>query len=424
MPRFKLFRRGAPMTILPEGYGIDYDRQPPGVGGMSCMGLLWRIGALVVTLGAICAGVVFVVLSALQPAAAASAVTPTVEISPQGLTDETPTAEPLDDWSATGTALVYATASATHTATATADYCGWLTPTATYTPTLIYTPDEWALTGTAVFYLTSTATTVPEPSPTTPRSWCDFKTATPTIAPVERLQVTLSTPTPQPTQTATAKPRLVIPTSDGAAPNLPATSLPPIIIPTDLPPILPATNLPPTLTRTRRPTKTPTHTPTATDTATASATITETSTATWTATISPTATATSSPTATATFIPLPTLAPQLVILAGSCELEYPMFTVQNMGAAPGDYVVWSIVTDSGMIAANGYWAKELDTFQLAIAAAPNWSIPGTYVFNLYQPWDVLIPIQASVVVCAAAPTITPTVAPTETPPEATAEATP
>lgn len=383
------------------------------------MGLLWRIGALALTLSAICAGVVFVAISALQPAAA-SAVTPTVEISPEGLTDATPTAEPtLDDWSATGTALVYATASATHTATATADYCGWLTPTATYTPTLIYTPDEWAVTGTAVFFLTSTATIVPSPSATTPRSWCDFKTATPTEAPVERLQVTINTPTPQPTQTNTAKPRLVIPTSDIGAPNLPATSLPPIVIPTDLPPILQPTNPPPpTATNTRRPTKTPTNT------ATATATITETATATSSPTATATATATSSPTNTATFIPLPTLAPQLLIMAGTCEAGYPAFTVQNAGAAPGAYVIWSIVTDSGMIAANGYWLKELDTYQLAIAAAPTWTVPGTYILNLYQPWDVLMPIQASVVVCAAAPTVTPTVAPTETPPEATAEVTP
>lgn len=413
----KLFRRGAPMTILPDGYGIDYDRQPPGSGGMSCFGLLWRIGALIATLAGVCAGVIWVVSLALQPAAA-SAVTPTIESTiTEDPNDATATAPAtLDDWSATGTAMLYATASATFTPTATVDYCGWLTPTATHTPTLIYTPDEWALTGTAVFYLTSTATTVPEPSPTTPRSWCDYEKATPTRELV-RPQVTLATPTPQPpTASPTNTPRFAFPTANGAGPALPATSLPPIIVPTDLPPIiLPPTDMPPTATNTRKPTKTASHTPTATATVTETAT--STATPTETATSTPTATETATATVTETFIPLPTAAPLLVIYSASCDRGYPHFIVQNIGADPGAYVLWSIVTGDNAIAANGYWLKELATFQLAEAAAPNWIIPGTYILNVYQPWDPFVPIQASVITCQAPPTVTPT----ETPIEATAE---
>lgn len=161
----------------------------------------------------------------------------------------------LDDWSATGTALLYATASPT------LDYCWFLTPTATASPTLIYTPDAWQRTGTAVHLATNPPQTI-IPQPTTPRSWCDYQT--PTFTPLaltfnnssESTAIPSATTTPSATSTHTAT--LVISVGGGGGLPQPTAF---IIQPTSAPAtavILP-TSIPPT--KKPKKTKTPTLTP-------------------------------------------------------------------------------------------------------------------------------------------------------------------
>ena len=55
----------------------------------------------------------------------------------------------VDSWGATGTALLYITASPT------LDYCWWQTPSPTPTSTLPFTPDSWGATGTAIYMATN-----------------------------------------------------------------------------------------------------------------------------------------------------------------------------------------------------------------------------------------------------------------------------
>jgi hypothetical protein len=419
----KIFNRGAPTTFVPDGYQLDLDRMPPG-GGASCFKLLLMIGAFVgVIFGAIFL-IVSVVRAGSQPA---PPPTPTVaailETTPEVIdATATPTPSPtLDDWSATGTALVEATASSTFTPTATADYCGWLTPTPTHTPTLIYTPDDWAKTGTAVFYLTNTPTPELEPTATTPRSWCDY-TPGPTNTPrreyadVVKTQAAQMTPTLTPTSTA----RRAFPTVDTSGPSGPGNAVsPPIVPPTSAPPVSVEPTLPlPTMVKTKRPTRTPTATITNTPTATATATATYTPSATWTVTNTPTETPTNTPTPTNTALPI------VAIVSTSCAAGYPTFTIQNLGALPGNLVLFDIRLGD-LVAASGYWHVELSPFASVIAAAPMWAgVPGVYVLSIYQPWDVYVPIQSAAVACTgkvttAAPTATATLLP-----EVTTEFTP
>lgn len=391
-------RRGAPTTYIPDGYALDYDRMPPGAGGMSCFKLLMLIALIIGVVAGFVAFVVFVIsssASASQPAA-----TPTVARTKKAIdatTTSTP-AETLDPWSATGTALIFATASATFTPSPTVDFCAWLTPTATATATLPFTPDAWARTGTAVFYLTNTPTPQLNPSPTTPRSWCDSPTATLTPLgldlPVETTAAVPNTPTPVP-PSATPVP----PTKTPMPPALPVmpTSGGALIVPTDFPviPPMPTIPPPPTSASTRRPTKTPTPTETATPTATDSAT----------ATPSPTSTLAATDT------------PHFNIYQSTCEAGYPSFSVQNIGAPLAAFVLWDIKTAEGLIVVNGFWLEEMISPDgLVTAAANSWiNVPGTYILTIYQSWDALVPAQSAVAVCAA-PTITetPTVTATAT----------
>jgi hypothetical protein len=408
----RFFNRGAPSTILPSGYQPDLDRLPPG-GGMGCRRLLMLIGGGIAALAILGFIVVSVVNGSRKPS---------VEVLPSPTATETanatssPTPSPtLDDWSATGTALVEATASSTFTPTATADFCAWLTPTATYTPTLIHTPDEWSKTGTAVYLATNPPPATLQPQPTTPRSWCDDVPPTASITPLALQRRVLSTPTPAPTLTPTNRPASGGGNNSGI--QLPPTSAPPVAPPTDLPPIvIPPTLLPfPTAAKTKRPTRTPTATITNTPTPTATASATYTPSATWTPTNTPTETATNTPTPTNTALPI------VAIVSTSCAAGYPAFTVQNLGAMPGAIVLYDIRLGD-LVAASGYWQFELTPGASAIAAAPMWSgVPGVYVLTIYQPWDVYVPMQSAAVSCAGTvPTATHTATATIGP-ESTAE---
>jgi hypothetical protein len=416
--------KGAPVTYVRSGFDPTLNRLPPRAGSGCRRFFTWVFVGLVV-LG----GVVAFIGRAIAPAAAA----PEPTLIPSPLPTEvinatsTPTAT-LDSWSATGTALFFATASPTAAPSATVDYCWFLTPSPTPSPTLAYTPDAWQATGTAVYFLTNTPTPYLEPTATTPRSWCDV-TLTPSAVPMTNTPRSTSTPTASPTNT----PRFVFPTAASGAPLLP-TAQPPQ--PTDAPPILPPTLVPPTAVRTRKPTKTPTATmtPSATVTETATATATPTATETATETPTETATVTETPTPTATFTETPTETPSatatntptathtpspiLTVFSASCAAGYPEFGIQNIGGMPGVFVVWEIVTGDGSIAANGFWEWDLAPFALVTVAAPAWvNVPGAYMLNIYQPWDLFVPIQSAVAVCAAPPTVTPP--PIESTPEVT-----
>lgn len=409
----KIFNRGAPTTFVPDAYQLDLDRMPPG-GGASCFKLLMLIGAGV----GVIFGAIFILVSVVRAGNQPTPpLTPTVyalpEITPE-VTNATPSPTPsptLDDWSATGTALIEATASSTFTPTATADYCAWLTPTPTHTPTLIYTPDAWQATGTAVYFLTNTPTPELGPTATTPRSWCDY-TPKATNTPRREYPGVLETQavTITPTFTPTTAPRRAYPTVDTSGPNGPGNAVsPPIIPPTsEPPPVIVAPTLPlPTMVKTKRPTRTPTATLTQTPT------ITPTHTA--------TATHTPSMTPTVTLSPTSTPAPLLTIFSATCSAGYPAFAVQNIGGAPSGFVIWEINTAEGQIAANGYWDVQLTPFGVVTVSAPMWAgVPGLYWLNIHQSWDVVVPVQSAGAVCpGTVPTLTNTLAP-----EITAEFTP
>lgn len=397
-----MFKRGAPINYVP-GYQPNLDRAPAQPGG-NCRGMVIWISVLAVF---VCGGAFFLVtqITANNAPAATPTVMPT-ESPTNEPTIATPTATPsptLDPWSATGTALVFQTASPTFTPTATVDYCWYLTPSPTPSPTLSYTPDHWQATGTAVYFLTNTPTEYAPPTQPPPRAWCDY-TPEPTNTPRREYPDALATQAALPTFTITPENtrRFVYPTVDpsgpvgsggGSLPGLPPTAAPPVI---DPPTLLPFPTAMPTMTRTPKPTKTPT------------ATITNT----------PTITPTYTPTATATAQPF------IMIYASNCDAGYPMFAVQNTGAAPGEIVLYDIKIGE-QIAYIGYWQTELVTGAPIVAAAPMWAgVPGVYVLSIYQPWDPFVPVQSAAAVCAGiVPTATHTLTATIAP-EVTAEITP
>ena len=100
--------------------------------------------------------------------------------------------------------------------------------------------------------------------------------------------------------------------------------------------------------------------------------------------------------------------------SATCAAGYPAYTVQNIGAIPGQWVLWEIVNERGFIVANGYWQWELVPFALVTVGAPAWAgLPGMYQLNLYQPWDMFVPVQSAVTICSALPP-TPTLQPEAT----------
>ncbi len=279
-----------------EHLPIDYDstpdlRQRPTLG---CLRSLMSGVGLLAALGFIAFGIYL----ALPKPKSAETVIPTLAALPSLTSTATsyaslmPTATNTPDaWGATGTALANATVSPTPTASATLDYCYWLTPTSTPSPTAANTPDAWGATGTAVY----AATNPPQsPTPEPPRELC-----------VERPQVTATwTPFPFPqlsgfgglsglstlaaSATATRAPITWTPSpvpqqsNSGAAP---APAGPPVVV-TSPPVIVQVTSIviqqqPIIITATRRP---PTLTPSATITSTPKITLSPTQTETPTAT--------------------------------------------------------------------------------------------------------------------------------------------
>jgi hypothetical protein len=293
----------APKIIVPPGYDVDLDRNPPtpnpGCSGKLILGvsMLFVIAAAAYML--LNSGILGSPQPTMIPVLEAVSEITYVPVMPE---TETPAAT-LDDWSATGTALYLATI------TPTIDYCHWLTPTATFTPTLEFTPDSWQATGTAIFYATYPPVTA-TPTPDFPHAWCNnIPTFTPTMTPLSLDGLPLSTsemipPTFTPTMT---------PLSLSMAPSMAAPVPPDAVQPVggaaqstsqewtiSLPTVGPPFVLPTATTKPPRPTVTPwiiTATPLTTEEVTPTATNTETPTAT------ATATATATLTATATFNP-------------------------------------------------------------------------------------------------------------------------
>lgn len=355
------------VAFKPAGYEPWKNESPPGRGSFMPLILLGVAGLLVVG-GAIG----FFISKGMQPAPPPTAFS---EVMAQPATS---TASPtIDDWSLTGTAILFATASPT------LDYCSWLTPTPTASPTLAFTPDAWAATGTAIYEATNPPRAV-TPTATTPRSWCDFQTPTITPLALSRSgETAASVQSPSPSPTASASPTATATrTPLYQLPQL--TSVPPLVFPTDVL-TLPtqAPTLPPP-TRTRR-TKTPTLT------------------ATWTNTVMP-----PSETPTATF--QPTAAPFFNIYQADCAAGYPVFSVQNIGAPLVAFVLWDVKTSSGQTVINGFWLEEMFSADgLATVIVPAANLSEVYTLTIYQPWDELLPMQSAAAICVASPTATATV---------------
>lgn len=289
------------LNLVPPGYSVDLDRLQPSNTGLSCYQTIALFFVVACLCGLITLGIMYL-YNTSQPQ-----ITPTLNAIPltlignrSNVTPIPPTAT-IDPWSATGTALFFSTA------TATLDYCWFLTPSPTATNTQIpVTLDSWGATGTA---LAPTIAPTQLPTQQPPKAWCDIA-PTPTLTPFPRLSEITETPTITPTPTATFT----------AVPTL----LPTIVLATDRPVqqpvqqpvaqqqivvvqtvvvvnqvVITATNLPATNTATA------TNTPTPTETATNTPTPTETP----TATITPTETPTETPTPTATNTPTPTETP-------------------------------------------------------------------------------------------------------------------
>ncbi len=244
-----------------------------------------------------------------------------------------PPTSTLDNWSLTGTALFFATSTATPTATLPPDWCWFLTPSPTLLPTIYVTLDTAQLQATSAAQQTGTPTQTLPPTDAPPRAWCDSyipgqdasaMTATqrawptpgqlpPVLAPATwtpvparvRQQPQQSAPPtlpPQPSET----PQIIYVT-------VPASNPPPQII------IIPATSQIIIVTATQSPTQeeSATHAPTSTDlpteVVTATPMDTETSTATPTETATPTLTDTpvGRPTDTETLMPTEQVTPEI-----------------------------------------------------------------------------------------------------------------
>ena len=312
------------MTVVPPGYAVDLDRNPPG-DERGC----GRIFILLLLGGGIVALIIWGILAFLQsrnpspsPISSLSVQVTSVPIAQLIPPTESPTAT-LDSWA------VYGTSIALTTATATPDYCWFLTPSPTPSPTSMpVTPDSWGIRGTEIALMTGTPSATPLPTQEFPRAWCNIQvtaTFTPfplpsmgqTITPVTSTAIPTATnvpptpvpPTAIPTVTATKFPDLVLPTQaqPTAIPVQVVVTSPPIVVTsppvvvTSPPVVITATSAPTvTPTATPSPTVTPTETATATATATATMTTTATATATMTATDTPTETSTATPTETPT----------------------------------------------------------------------------------------------------------------------------
>lgn len=353
----------APVHYYPHGYmpelNSSIERPHASNGGCGRL-LVWTVAGAVVVGLLIWLGVSMLQRGTTEPA------TPTPSAFEALFTEVAATLTP-DAWSATGTALAFATASPT------VDYCWWMTPTPRPTRVPILTPDAWSATGTAV-YLTENPPTTPTSTPDAPRAWCNVATATPqpsaTAAPLLA------------TATATNTPRLIVPSAPTAAPVggggqvvIPPTSAP-IVVPTSAPIVLP-TLVPSTAT--------PSRTPTATQTAT----------------------------------PTPTGAASLYLLVSYCDV--PTFIVANLAGVPGA-LDWSIEIAAGRVAA-GSWTVEMQTGNAGIAEARTFAnVLEVYTLHVWAGGTLIY--TATLDCRPQTPTLTPSPTPTATPtlnPEQTPE---
>ncbi len=343
------------VDFLPPGYLPDLDADPPQPESLGCGRIIFLglITSLVLLFGG------WFVVGTLQPI-------PTEPTRRPSLTPEPPT-QTLDAWSATGTALLFATASPT------IDYCWWLTPTATNTPTPIFTPDAWSATGTAIYEATNPPQTATA-TPYAPRAWCDSEPSA-TFTPLSLFQTT-QTPTPSATPTSTIKP---LPTSTFVVAPQPQVVIPQP--PTNFPTIQPIQATPTRQRKTRTPTATLTSTPTATET--------------------PTGT----PTSTEIPTQAPTAIPSLALIFKDCSMT-PTFIVQNVGSDQMN-IPWMILYQDEIIFA-GLW-EHLPTLSAGVAQLP-WRGPDGFYY-------LVIPDIGSYEVLCSLPT------PTHEP-EVTAEITP
>lgn len=298
-----MFRRGTPITELPPGYQIDLDRLPYSPGGCVTSPML-----LIVLLLPVLVAMVLLAIWGFSSSVGSGAESTAVPSSVLDAAWDVQATNTPDSWSLTGTALFLATTTATFTPTATTDFCAFLTPTATATPTLIYTPDAWQLRGTEVWLEEHPPTETPVPQPTTPKSWCDFYL---TPSPTRTRIVGTIIPTAEPTATATPTRQFADLVDPGNLYTYPTIEAPyhdpgPIVAP---PTPLPLPTTLPTVKPTRdKPDRTATNT----------------------STVSPTPTP--SPTASATYPAVWTPSAALVVLSASCDSGMPEFELAPVAA--------------------------------------------------------------------------------------------
>lgn len=383
------------------------ESRPPQSGG--CRKFLVWTGGLFLICSLVTWGVVWFIQSRTT-----AVIEPTVRPQQIDLSSTPAPTHTLDSWSATGTALIF------QEATATLDYCWFLTPSPTPSAIPLFTPDPWQATGTAIWVQENPPTPYIEPSPTTPRSWCDVQP--PTQNPRGLIFLT-STGTAIPLFTVSAAPthtpRQV---SGGQSQPTPA---PIVIQPTDAPPVIIPTLPPPTAVNTKKPKKTKTATPlpsatfteTSTDSPSLTPTFTETLTATPTPTLTetPTFTPTETPTATSTTIP-----PAIALYTAHCGEGFPVFFVINNGGAVTSlaWTIETVINGEILVAASGVWGMELGNGAIAPASASAWiGIHGDY-------WLMVESQVIGTATCEAGATATPTGTPTGVFPETTDEAVP
>lgn len=195
------FHHETPVTFVPPGYQPDLDRLPPreaGGCGRYILLALFGLGLIVF----IVFGMITITGQGQEEEPMILTLVPMNEGAAATATDlpsETPT---IDDWSLTGTAMLFVVASPT------LDYCWFLTPTASPSLTpLPVTPDSWGIEGTRIALLTGTPTATPLPTQAPPRAWCDLEISpTATFTPWAIRQEVTEEPTPLPTAIPTSLP--------------------------------------------------------------------------------------------------------------------------------------------------------------------------------------------------------------------------
>lgn len=188
-----------PITVVPPGYKPDLDRLPPQQAG-GCKGCLW-IFVLILLIAGIGVGVVF----ALAPK---SESIPT--IIPTRITEIIPSA------------------------TATLDYCWFLTPTNEPLPTIEVTLDQWQLKATDDAFQTGTPTVTPLATVVPPRAWCNETPVVDATATFTPFQIPSDVPILEfvPTETITNTP---VPTHTAIPTAVPTSTLFPTLVPRDNP---------------------------------------------------------------------------------------------------------------------------------------------------------------------------------------------